>query len=74
MLQLWSRKAIVEYSMVENIKSELMTKINVLHYLVIYTSADFRFEPSQWEVALLCNDVSYWLGASLESALHMHIV
>ena len=25
--------------------------------------------PSQWETALLCNDVSHWLGASLESAL-----
>ena len=31
--------------------------------------ADSRFAPSQWETALLCNDVSYWLGASLESAL-----
>ena len=27
---------------------------------------DFRFAPSQWETALLCNDVSHWLGASLE--------
>ena len=26
-------------------------------------------EPSQWETALLCNDVSHWLGASLGSAL-----
>ena len=32
----------------------------VLHY---------RFAPSQWETALHCNDVSHWLGASLESAL-----
>ena len=31
--------------------------------------ADFRFAPSQWETALLCNDVSHWLGASLESSL-----
>ena len=31
--------------------------------------ADSRFAPSQWETALLCNDVSHWLGASLESAL-----
>ena len=30
---------------------------------------DSRFAPSQWETALLCNDVSHWLGASLESAL-----
>ena len=28
-----------------------------------------RFGPSQWETALLCNDVSHWLGASLQSAL-----
>ena len=31
--------------------------------------ADARFVSSQWETALLCNDVSHWLGASLESAL-----
>ena len=29
-----------------------------------------RFAPSQWETALLCNGVSHWLGANLESALH----
>ena len=28
-----------------------------------------RFARSQWETALLCNDVSHSLGASLESAL-----
>ena len=31
--------------------------------------ADSRFAPSQWETALLCNDVSHWLGASIASAL-----
>ena len=30
--------------------------------------ADSRFVPSQWEMALFWNDVSHWLGASLESA------
>ena len=30
---------------------------------------DSRFAPSQWETALLCNDVSHLLGTSLESAL-----
>ena len=30
----------------------------------------FRFVPSQWETALLCNDVSHWLGVSLEAALY----
>ena len=35
--------------------------------------ADSRFAPSQWETALLCNDVSHWLGANLESALNAHL-
>ena len=30
---------------------------------------DSMFAPSQWETALLCNDVSHWLRASIESAL-----
>ena len=34
--------------------------------------ADSRFAPSQWETALLCNDVSHWLGASQESVLSMY--
>ena len=34
-----------------------------------YIRADSRFVLSQWEMALLCNDVSHWLSASLESAL-----
>ena len=34
--------------------------------------ADSRFAPSQWETALLCNDVSHWLGANIESALRWH--
>ena len=32
-------------------------------------TADSRFAPSQWETALLCNDVSHGLGANLESTL-----
>ena len=35
----------------------------------LYPGSDSRFAPSQWETALLCNDVSHWLGANLESAL-----
>ena len=31
--------------------------------------ADSRFVPSRWETGLLCNDISHWLGASLESTL-----
>ena len=37
---------------------------------IIYHRADSTFPPSQWETALLCNDVSHWVGASLESALY----
>ena len=39
----------------------------------IHTSirADSRYVPRQSETALLCNDVSHWLGTSLESALSM---
>ena len=34
----------------------------------IVSRADSKFAPRQWETALLCNDVSHWLGASLKSA------
>ena len=36
--------------------------------------ADSRFAPSQWKTALLCNNVSHWLGTNLESALIMLIL
>ena len=34
-----------------------------------YNRADYRFASSQWETALLCKDVSRWLGTNLESVL-----
>ena len=37
--------------------------------LTIQFRTDFRFVPSQWETALLCNDVYYWLGAGQKSTL-----
>ena len=37
--------------------------------MMTWFRADSRFAPSQWETALLCNDVSHWLCTSLESAL-----
>ena len=40
-------------------------------YIYLY-KADSRFAPNQGETALLCNDVSHWMGASLESALYMY--
>ena len=33
--------------------------------------ADSRFAPSQWETALLCNDVSHWLNTSLKHTMDM---
>ena len=36
--------------------------------------ADSRFAPSPWETALLCNDVSHWLGTSLESVQKYHVI
>ena len=34
--------------------------------------AGHRFVPSQWERALLCNNISHWLGANLESDLLLY--
>ena len=33
---------------------------------------DSMFSPSQWATVSLCNDVSHWLGANLESSLWTH--
>ena len=35
--------------------------------------ADSGFAPNQWEMALLCDDISHWLGASLETGLSQMI-
>ena len=48
----------------------VFTKLKeILWKLLQMCRADSRFAPHQWETALLCNDVSHWLGAGLESAL-----
>ena len=47
----------------------IITGSTVQGFLSI-TRADSRFAPRQWETALLCNDVSHWLGANLKSAPH----
>ena len=36
--------------------------------------ADSKFALSQWETALLCNEVSRWLGANLESDLGFYFM
>ena len=38
---------------------------------VIIFRADSGFAPSQWEMVSLCNNISHWLDASLESALKL---
>ena len=41
-----------------------------MKFLIGWAQAyNFRFAPSQWEMALLCNAFSHWLGTNLESAL-----
>ena len=49
--------------------TQLWLICNALWAHVTYSRADSRFAPSQRETALLCNDISHWLGASLESTL-----
>ena len=47
------------------------TRGGIINQLIY--SVDSRFAPSQWQTALQSNDVSYWLGANLESALNILI-
>ena len=46
-----------------------LLKGNKVPFPCVFCQSHGRFAPSQWEKALLYNDVSHWLGASLESAL-----
>ena len=46
----------------------IVTYAAILVTWIIIVRADSRFAPSQWEMVLLCNNIFYWLGASLESA------
>ena len=53
------------------LQSNQITGISALVHQVfsIQCRAESRFAPNKWETALLCNDVSHWLVAHLESAL-----
>ena len=53
-----------------NIIFELLTLLSLwlCSSLALYNRTDSRFAPSQWEMSLQSNAVSYWLGADLESA------
>ena len=44
-----------------------LSHLNVFSITQGHKCAFYRFALNQWETALLCNDVSHWLGASLES-------
>ena len=44
---------------------------NVCVHVSTYRAASW-FASTQWETALLCNDVSHWLATSLWSALYMY--
>ena len=58
-----------------NIKVEVWPICNCLQWShETMVSAVSWFAPSQWETLLLCNDVSHWLGTSLESALQWYVV
>ena len=63
----WSYESAKKYD-VAKIKDSTEKPCGYGHSLCV-NRADSRFAPSQWETALLCNDVSHWLGANLESAL-----
>ena len=49
--------------------ASLPGRLSFCKLLIITDRADSRFAPSQRQTVLLCNDLSHWLGANLESAL-----
>ena len=53
--------------------NDVLIKTNLVSFMDVGIAfgdrAHSSFAPSQWETVLLCNDVSHWLGARLESAL-----
>ena len=56
--------------MVQDFALYVITNVNLVYETDF--RADSRLAPSQWETALLCNDISHWLGASLGSALDLY--
>ena len=55
-------------------KCKWWPKILQLQRWMIFNRTDSRFAPRQWETALLCNNVSHWLGANLESNSNIFFV
>ena len=68
----WATKALKKSRQIEELFVHAVatfTEYQWLHRSNI--RAYSQFAPSKWETALLSNDVSHWLGASLESALNI---
>ena len=65
---MWDMINFMAYAYVWNIGANTVSMLYTLHGSPCH-GADSRLAPSQWETALLCNDVSHWLGANLDSAL-----
>ena len=60
---------------ITNIYTQIQTTVPLLwaaKYIIqmFIIRANSRFAPGHWQTALLCNDVSHWLSANLESALY----
>ena len=67
MAQKWGSKLCVRY---RHCNGCMYALVNQSGAVDIFVNTDYsRFAPSQSEIALLCNDVYHWLGASLESGL-----
>ena len=65
---------IMAYSGAESIAGSVLAQHGFHRRLTIASNefqSYFWYVPSQWETVLLCNDVSHWLGKSLESALNL---
>ena len=66
-------KMSLNFDSYRNIVSGTGARIRLVRWEKILHWADSRFEPSQRETALLCNNDSHWLGASLESTLFTYL-
>ena len=66
-----SATPLYEYGNWSSKKAFLVDSITTfyMHKQLNQHRADSRFAPSQWEMALLCNTISHWLGVTLELAL-----
>ena len=61
-------------TLIPTVLFDLILLLSYIRHDVCHSNirTDSRFAPSQWETTLLCNNVSHWLGASLDLALQYH--